>query len=541
MNFTSMLTGALAHPLAEVAACKSALFPLRASQDALHHVLSAVSLTSFGREHGLWPHMTIDEFRLAVPIRGYSDLLPWLERVWHNEDDVLVPGRPWRYATTSGTTTTPKRIPITRQFLNDYHFSSHLTFHRVVFNQPRAAVGGILAIGGPSWEGVFQGIPVASITGLLYETLPPMLRSRLAVPPFIHNIPDPVQRWYAIARLSLQARVSGLITISPAALFVLSDTINEQSEELIDEIAAGTSRSLDGLKESERTIFTRLCGTPSPLRAQQLSLHLKRKGSLLPADIWNMHALCTYTKGLSGSVRSRFEREFGDPLTIDTGLVATEGRVSVGLRANEECSGVIPLRAFVEFARVDLRTPTIASDARTSLPHELESGELYTPVLTSTNGLLRYHLGDVVRTRHDGAIPSIEFVGRMDGSLSAVGEKMTDVHVRTALESLGLLDDPYSLWTTSVDWDGKAFHYVIWLETHSDIPPAALDHVLQDVNLSYSRKRKQRLLGEVQLRRLPANAASDTAHSGRVGQEKFKRLWPIGTSPDSSQGRTIGR
>ena len=57
--------------------------------------------------------------------------------------------------------------------------------------------------------------------------------------------------------------------------------------------------------------------------------------------------------------------------------------------------------------------------------------------MSSANGLLRYCIGDIVQvTRKVCGVPFIEYQGRLDGSLSAVGEKMSETHFRDAITHL---------------------------------------------------------------------------------------------------------
>ncbi len=148
----------------------------------LRRILKKASSTAFGATHKLCPRMSVNEYRRAVPIHGYLDYIPWIQRIQKGAADVLWPGRPLAFVTTSGTTGVPKIIPVTRDFLDDYHRDSSLTFHRIMLRHPQLLLGSILALGGPIEEYKCHGIPVGSITGQIYSTLPEPMRSRLVLP-----------------------------------------------------------------------------------------------------------------------------------------------------------------------------------------------------------------------------------------------------------------------------------------------------------------------------------------------------------------------
>src|SRR5436309_2633409 len=54
-----------------------------------------------------------------LPVVSYDDLLPWLERVWDGETDVLFAGRPVAYERTSGSSGASKLIPYSAEGLQD--------------------------------------------------------------------------------------------------------------------------------------------------------------------------------------------------------------------------------------------------------------------------------------------------------------------------------------------------------------------------------------------------------------------------------------
>src|SRR5205085_3145456 len=54
-----------------------------------------------------------------LPIVTYDDLLPWLERVFDGESDVLFAGRPVAYERTSGSSGASKLIPYSDEGLRD--------------------------------------------------------------------------------------------------------------------------------------------------------------------------------------------------------------------------------------------------------------------------------------------------------------------------------------------------------------------------------------------------------------------------------------
>src|SRR6185503_8734620 len=215
-------------------------------------------------------------------------------------------------------------------FLRDYHLGSVLTFARISLKTPRIVLGKILTLGGPSEESRIGGIPVGSITGLLYKTLPRVFHSRLAFPQEVHDIGSYDERLYVIARLALEAPLTGIITMIPGSLLVVNDAINSMAQQLIDEIANGYLRPLRTAPHNlEATLRKRL--RPNPRRARELRTALAQDGQLFPKRIWSLRGICSYTKQGHPLQWAAIRQAYGEPRIIDPGLVASEGRVSVGI------------------------------------------------------------------------------------------------------------------------------------------------------------------------------------------------------------------
>lgn len=89
----------------------------RAQRATFRRLVRRLGATSFWREAGLRPGMAYEEFRTRVVPTRYADVRPAIERMQHGEADVLWPGQCTFFATTSGTTGTPKILPMTTEML----------------------------------------------------------------------------------------------------------------------------------------------------------------------------------------------------------------------------------------------------------------------------------------------------------------------------------------------------------------------------------------------------------------------------------------
>ncbi len=87
-------------------------------QDKVFSTLTKMGAkTEFGSAHGIEPGMSYHQYRKQVPIHNYEKLLPWIEKIQRGQEDILWPGIPLYLATTSGTTSGEKFIPVTKDSL----------------------------------------------------------------------------------------------------------------------------------------------------------------------------------------------------------------------------------------------------------------------------------------------------------------------------------------------------------------------------------------------------------------------------------------
>src|ERR1700761_4380184 len=115
---SSYANGFAARAFASRARFASALADARREQDRQFRALVEQNRdTAFGREHGFSQITTPAEYRSAVPVRTFEELAPWVRRQVDGEAGVLSASPPVLYFSTTGTTGTPKHVPVTREFL----------------------------------------------------------------------------------------------------------------------------------------------------------------------------------------------------------------------------------------------------------------------------------------------------------------------------------------------------------------------------------------------------------------------------------------
>jgi len=169
---------------------------------------------------------SLESFRERVPVVGYEDLLPWLERVQLREADVLFDGRPVAFERTGGSTGGAKLIPYSSEGLDDFRrallpwLADAVRTHRI---RGRAYLSLSPATRAPERIG---DVPVGLPDGAYLGQAATLLAEVSAVPFALQSIPD-VLRWRAetVRHLAAAADLELISVWSPTFLLRLLDEI----------------------------------------------------------------------------------------------------------------------------------------------------------------------------------------------------------------------------------------------------------------------------------------------------------------------------
>ena len=158
----------------------------------------------------------------------------------------------------------------------------------------------------------------------------------------------------------------------------------------------------------------------------------------------------------------------------------------------------------------------------------------YVIVITTSSGLVRYVLGDIVTFVNINPY-RIKVLGRINEYINAFGEDMMLFHVEEALKIINKKFEVnirnYSVAPSYLTISSKGFHQ--WY-VEFDNPPAdlslyarELDHLLQEINSNYAQKRSNDLaLDNLEIIKLPPNTVQRyfENYASPGGQNKLPKL-----------------
>lgn len=466
----------------------------------------------FGRRYGFCHVRSVSDFQHAVPVCVYEDLRGSIERMLESETNVVTCEPVRRFFLTSGSTAAPKYIPVTPSLVRDKARAFEAFWSLVLQAYPGAArgslifnftdtgyeqhtTGGLLCCSESSfWNACWRGTSGKNQCPLSRE---------------IMAIGDPEPRHYAIARIMLETDISVLMTLNPSTIALLAEVIRRNARSLVEDVwRGGLSEGISVPREARARIAGQFKGNQK--RARELEkafggVTVAPANCLWPnlqlAVCWRSPMVRPYIDLLSPFLANLPQRDY---LTM-----ASEGIVAVPFE-DEVSGGALPIHThFYEFIPEESENDDAPA---TLLAHELEVGQSYVVVLTTSAGLYRYNTGDVVRVRELlGPTPIIEFLRRAGHTCSLTGEKLTENQVASAVcdsaARLGLVIGAFTLSPSARPYP----HYVLSVEVKAPVSPSllrdflvALDRDVGRKNIEYQSKRSSQRLGAPELCVLPS-------------------------------------
>ena len=388
------------------AACR----PEVAQGRKLQHLLAANAATAYGRAYGFSGITSLAEYRRKVPLVRYDDLAPWIARVAEGEPGVLTREPVLAFERSGGSTAPTKWIPCTRGLLREFGAATGAWLGDLYEAVPALRSGRSYWSVSPvaqARETTAGGIPVGFEDDTEYfdRATRWALRRLLAVPPEVGRIAA-LDAWRrATCRALLAADDLVLVSVwSPTFLSRLMEFVEGQLEGL-----------LDGLPRA---------------RAVAVRRAVDRTGRLSGEALWPRLAVVScWADGVSAEYVGELRRWFPRIPVQPKGLLATEGVVSFP-RWGEQ-GGVLAVTSHhLDFLDLNHARRTVGA-------HELRVGGEYSPVLSTSGGLYRYHLPDAVAcVGHSLGVPRVVFQGKLDRVADVAGEKLNARHVEQALDAV---------------------------------------------------------------------------------------------------------
>ncbi len=481
--------------------------PKQAQEEKLMDMVRKNAATDYGRRYGFDKIRSVKDYQAQVPVVSYEDIKDDMDRLVNGASNVFTAENPIMFAQTSGTTGDPKYVPVTPTCKGREHSDvmRTWTFHAKQ-THPDIFEGQVVSLVSPAVEGhTPSGLPYGSASGHIYKNMPGIIRNTYAIPYDTFEIEDYGAKYYTIMRIALAVDVTFLATANPSSILKMCEKADEYGDGIIKDIHDGTLNADLPIESRIRAAVTKKL-KPNPARARELEqCRSRRQGKLLPADYWPRLSLVGCWKG--GTVGHYLEKfpgwfypDGGRPTPVrDWGFLSSEARCSVPL-SDEGSSGVLTIASnFFEFVPVDdLEAQRDTPDKWEFLTvDQVEDGKDYYIFFTTTGGLYRYDINDVIRvTGRYNQTPQIVFLRKGRGMTNITGEKVSVNQVITVVQNAAQKADVVAS-HFKAEADTENSRYVLRVEFSStvgdDVQRAFLKHADEEmkvVNIEYKAKRE---------------------------------------------------
>lgn len=367
--------------------------PIKTQEKVFKHLVSSLSNTIYGREYGILKDSSVSDFISRVPLKTYDEFKPWILRAESGEEDVIWPGQIKWYAKSSGTTSDrSKHLPVTTEFLKQGHYKGGRDLLSIYCDQvPKAPLysGKHLIIGGSTALSEHNsGAYVGDLSAIIVDNLPP---------------------WVEMRR-------------TPNRDITLHDDWNKKVKLMAKSVA----------KEDVRI----LAGVPSWMLVVCKEV-LAVTGAATLDEVWPN--LWLYMHGGVGfePYRKEFEALIKSPnLSYMETYNASEG--FFGLQDSLERDDMALLLnhgVFYEFIMLANYHDNQLENCQTLTLDQVELNKDYALVISTSAGLWRYVIGDVVRITSTSPY-RIKIVGRTTNFINVVGEELMIDQTEKALSKI---------------------------------------------------------------------------------------------------------
>lgn len=394
--------------------------------------------TEYGRLHNFGDIKSPDDFRKNVPVSGYEDYAPYIERIKNGEKNVLVSSKILGFSRTSGSSGVPKYIPATAASLKAY----------VRYTWTRALSLGAERIekqGGKYKPG--KGIFLSPATN---ECLPNgMICSNIAeigarqygrFYPYILTVPGrnlfdvhDGDYTYNVYRFALQDENASFIfsvffSINVSQVAYLKNNWRM----IVDDIDKGTIDKSVAIKPELRGYLQKRI-KPMPERAAYLREQFEKGfDETVFKRIWPNMTVVSGIGNASFRPSADYIRSLSQGIPLDFSIYgASEALVAACYELENTDMQLLTDSCYYEFIRYGDESGTVLGIG------DLAEGEKYEILITNQAGLYRYRLKDVLEVRgFRNKCPLISFVFRKGQMFNIAGEKFSEEDARNTVEMI---------------------------------------------------------------------------------------------------------
>ena len=433
--------------------------PDTVQKEQLTQLIKTAKNTEWGKKYDFASIRSYSDFASRVPIQDYENVKPYIQRMMQGESNILWPEKVRWFAQSSGTTNDKsKYIPVSPTCLQKCHYRGGMdTVATYLNNTPNSKFfhGKGLILGGshkpvPHNEHAMKG----DLSAILIENINPIANLFRTPGKDIILMDEWEAKLEAIYKKTYKQNITNLSGVPSWFLVLIKKVLEKTGKQYLTEVWPNLEVFFHG-----GVSFTPYC---------------EQYKALIPSD--KMQYMETYN---ASEGFFSLQNDLDDPamlLLLDYGV-------------------------FFEFIPIE----EIESDSPSIYPlEEVELNRNYALVMSSTNGLWRYKIGDTVKFTSKHPF-KILVTGRTRHFINAFGEELMIDNAEKALQKACEETDSkvleYTVAPVYMSAEMKGKHQ--WLIEFEKAPESkktfalALDNTLKQLNSDYEAKRYKNMTLEM--------------------------------------------
>lgn len=430
-------------------------YPLDIQNEVLFSLINSARETEWGKAHDYEKIITREDFQKAVPLQNYNDIKPFVERLRDGGKNLLWPGEVKWFAKSSGTTSDKSKfIPVTKESLDDCHMRGPKdVFAQFIKNYPETNIlkGKTLTLGGSHRVNKTEN-------NSYYGDLSSIL---------LENVPF----WADFIR-------------TPSTEIALIEEFEEKIERIIDTALEENVTSFSGVPSWYLVLFNRV---------------LEKTGKSNILEVWPNMEVFVHGGVNFEPYRKQYKKLFpSEQMHYMETYNASEG--FFGIQDNPHQNDMLLMLdygvyyEFIPMSDWHSENPTVIS------LKNVEIGENYAIVISTSAGLWRYMIGDTVMFTSKYPF-KIKVTGRTKHFINAFGEEViidnAEKAIQIACDHTGAIVNEYTAGPVFMADNQKGAHQ--WIIEFNKAPNdldffiTALDNSLKTLNSDYEAKRHKNL------------------------------------------------
>jgi hypothetical protein len=360
--------------------------PLQTQLDLLSNIIKHNKTTKFGKKHNFDEIRSVRDFQKRVQVSDYEYIRPYIQETINGNKSALTNSKILFWGQTSGTSGTPKLIPITKHVIDTFNSMSFRIFLNYIQDFPEKAgfLDGkwFLLPGFPLLRYEKDGKPVGFITGIIMH-------------------PFGIYYWKKF--------------LSPFYYYPLKYLSIQDAETRFKKIAA----------DIRNKNVTYAMGVTSVL-INLLEKIVKYNGANNLLEILPNFRFTLFSGGSTRNYIDKFYKIVGKKIDVREGYFATEGSFAIQKHEKPVMEFAYD-SCFYEFLPVS----NGQSSSERLLINQLEKNKQYSLVISCYNGLYAYNMKDIVKIV---SIDPVEIVfAHREGVIDLADEKLTPNEIYTSI------------------------------------------------------------------------------------------------------------